>query len=110
MLDENQNVCETTSSNIFFIGRKTLYTPKPENFIDGITRKIIFNLCKKNKIKVLEKNIKLKDIKKYQACFITGTAAEVTPIKKIKSKKFDVKNKTLLNVMGLFQNLINSKF
>lgn len=109
MLDENQNVCETTSSNIFFIGKKTLYTPRPDNFIDGITRKIIFNLCKKNKIKVIEKNIKLKDIKKYQSCFITGTAAEVTPIKKIKFKKFDVKNTTLLTVMGLFQDLISSE-
>ena len=51
MLDENKNVCETTSSNIFFIRKKTLYTPRPDNFIDGITRKLFLVYVKKIKLK-----------------------------------------------------------
>ena len=64
----------------FFIG-KTLYT-QDHNFIDGITRKIIFSLCKKNKIKVIEKKTKLERAQKIPGLFITALLLKLPRLKK----------------------------
>ncbi len=106
-LDLNNNVCETTSSNIFFIINNSVVTPIPDKFLNGITRQEIINLCKKNKIKVIEKKIKLKDCKKAASCFVTGTAAEVTPVRQIDKVKFDTKNIILNKIKVEFEKHIS---
>ena len=57
MLDVKNNICETTSSNIFFIKKNRVLTPKPENFLNGITRQEVIKICKNNKIKFVEKKL-----------------------------------------------------
>lgn len=88
MLDYRNFIAETTSSNIFFIKGKKVFTPTADCFLNGVTRKAVINICKKNKIKIVEKFIYLKELNKFDSCFITGTAAEITPVRKILKKKF----------------------
>ena len=109
MLDVKNNICETTSSNIFFIKKNRVLTPKPENFLNGITRQEVIKICKNNKIKFVEKKINFNELKSMDACFVTGTAAEVTPIKRVFKKKFDTKNKLLIEIMEKFEKKINLK-
>ena len=109
MLDVKNNICETTSSNIFFIKKNRVLTPKPDNFLNGITRQEVIKICKNNKIKFVEKKINFNELKSMDACFVTGTAAEVTPIKKVFKKKFDTKNKLLIEIMEKFEKKINLK-
>ena len=82
MLDLKKNICETTISNIFFIKKDRIITPKPENFLNGITRQEVIKICRINKIKLVEKKINFNELNGMEACFVTGTA-EVTPIKKM---------------------------
>jgi branched-chain amino acid aminotransferase len=109
MLDLKKNICETTSSNVFFIKKNKVITPKPENFLDGITRQEVIKICKINNIKIIEKKIKFKELNKMDACFVTGTAAEVTPIKQVGKKYFDTNNRLLVEIMNKFEKKINLK-
>ena len=109
MLDLKKNICETTSSNIFFIKKDRIITPKPENFLNGITRQEVIKICRINKIKLVEKKINFNELNGMEACFVTGTAAEVTPIKKIGKKFFDTNNKLLTEIMKKFEKKINLK-
>ena len=108
MQDLAGNVCETTSSNIFFIKNNSIETPKADSFLNGITRKEVIKLCKKNKIIIREKKISLKNIKNYNSCFITGTAAEITPVSRINNLKFDTKNLILKKIIYKFNELIKN--
>ena len=88
MLDYRGYVAEATGANIFFVRDKELHTPIADCFLNGITRQTIIMLAKEQGIKVLEKRISLQDLKNYQECFVTGTAAEVTPVNQIGDFKF----------------------
>ena len=92
MMDYRNYIAETTSSNIFFVIGDKIITPKADCFLNGITRKTVIKIGKSLGFKVNEKYLKLKDIKKAKECFITGTAAEITPVRLIDKKKFEVKN------------------
>ena len=85
MLDYKGDIAEATGANIFFVDKSEseLHTPVPDNFLDGITRRTIIDLAKKLNIKVIERKIKLDELKNFSGCFLTGTAAEVTPVSKI---------------------------
>ena len=89
MLDHEGNIAEATGANIFF---KTetgeLHTPKPDSFLDGITRREIIKLAKNKGIKVVERKIKLDEMKDFVGCFLTGTAAEITPVSQINNYNF----------------------
>ena len=108
MLDLDGNICETTSSNIFFIKKNTVFTPKATNFLNGITRKEVIKICKRNKIKIVEKKIKKQMIKTFDCCFITGTAAEITPVKKIDSFQFKNINKNYIKIFEKFTEIIKN--
>ena len=88
MLDYRGQIAEATGANIFFVKDKELHTPIADCFLNGITRQTIIMLAKEQGIKVLEKRISLQDLKNYQECFVTGTAAEVTPVNQIGDFKF----------------------
>ena len=83
MLDYRGYVAEATGANIFFVKDEELHTPIADCFLDGITRQTIITIARENGIRVHEKRIKLEDLKQYNECFVTGTAAEVTPVNQI---------------------------
>ncbi len=97
MLDYRNYIAETTSSNIFFLINKKLVTPKADCFLNGITRKTVIKLCRKLKINVIEKHISKKDIEKAEECFVTGTAAEITPVRRIEKLYFKIYKNSITN-------------
>ena len=92
MLDHEDYVAEATGANIFFIDEKLkeIHTPIPDCFLDGITRRTIIDIAEKKGFKINERKIKLDELKNFDACFLTGTAAEVTPVSQIGEYKFKV--------------------
>lgn len=90
MLDWRGYVAETTSSNVFFVIDGALHTPTPDCFLDGITRRTVMDLAKKRGIEVIERHIKPEEIASAQEMFLTGTAAEVTPVAQLDDQEFSV--------------------
>tara|TARA_B100001250_G_scaffold412319_1_gene443211 strand:+ start:573 stop:1442 length:870 start_codon:yes stop_codon:yes gene_type:complete len=90
MLDYRGFVAEATGANIFFVKDNKVYTPTPDCFLNGITRQTVIELLRKNSIEVVEKHIKLEELEGFQQCWLTGTAAEVTPVGQIDSFNFEV--------------------
>ncbi len=91
MLDHEGNIAEATGANIFFKTKDgELHTPIPDSFLDGITRREVIKIAKSLGIKVIEKKIKPEEMSKFTGCFLTGTAAEVTPVSQIDTYNFKV--------------------
>ena len=91
MLDYQGNVAEATGANIFFKkSNDELHTPTPDSFLNGITRRCIIEIAKSKNIKIIERKIKPEELSKFTGCFLTGTAAEVTPVSQIDNYKFSV--------------------
>ncbi len=91
MLDHEGNIAEATGANIFFKDKNNeVHTPIPDSFLDGITRRAVIDIAKKKGIKVIERKIDPDEIKNFVGCFLTGTAAEVTPVSQIQDYKFKV--------------------
>ena len=83
MLDWRGQVAEATGANIFFVFDNELHTPLPDCFLNGITRRTVIDLAKARGIKVVERAIMPEEMAKASECFLTGTAAEVTPVREI---------------------------
>jgi branched-chain amino acid aminotransferase len=90
MLDYRGLVAEATGANVFFVKDGALHTPTPDCFLDGITRRSVIELAKARQIKVHERAIEPKELEGFEQCFITGTAAEVTPVSEIGQWRFTV--------------------
>ena len=91
MLDYEGNIAEATGANIFFKDQSgELHTPIPDSFLDGITRKTVIDLAKSKNIKINERKISPKELSNFKGCFITGTAAEITPVGNILNNNFEV--------------------
>ena len=91
MLDHEGNVAEATGANIFFKDKDgNLHTPIPDSFLDGITRRAIIEIAKSKNIKIHERKISPEELSKFVGCFLTGTAAEVTPVSCIEDFKFNI--------------------
>jgi branched-chain amino acid aminotransferase len=90
MLDLKGNVAECSGENIFMVKNKKLITPSPENCLNGITRKSVLEIAKDNGIEIEEKTITLDELMDADEVFLTGTAAEMTPVNKINEKQFGV--------------------
>ena len=88
MLDYRGYIAEATGANIFFIKNNEIHTPIADCFLDGITRQTVINIAKTEGIKVEEKRLNIEDINDYEECFVTGTAAEVTPVRSIANYEF----------------------
>ena len=88
MLDYRGYVAEATGANIFFIKNNEIHTPIADCFLDGITRQTVINIARTEGIKVEEKRLNIEDINDYEECFVTGTAAEVTPVRSIANYEF----------------------
>jgi len=90
MLDWRGRIAEATGANIFFVQNGVLQTPLPDCFLDGITRRAVVALAKKRGWKVIERAIMPEEMAHFSECFITGTAAEITPVSEIGPYKFTV--------------------
>jgi branched-chain amino acid aminotransferase len=86
LLDYRGFVAEGSAENIFIVKNKKLLTPKLGSILPGITRDSIIKIAKDLKIKVIEKDISMKELKNCDEAFFTGTAAEITPIYQINKK------------------------
>lgn len=83
MLDWRGRVAEATGANIFFLQDGALHTPTPDCFLNGITRQTAIKLAKARQIEVIERTIMPEELPDFSECFITGTAAELTPVRQI---------------------------
>jgi branched-chain amino acid aminotransferase len=83
MFDYRGYVAEATGANIFFVDNGKLVTPIADCFLNGITRQSVIALAKARQIPVIEKHIKPEELTGFSECFLTGTAAEVTPVSEI---------------------------
>ncbi len=90
MLDWRGQVAEATGANVFFIKDGEIHTPTPDCFLDGITRRTVIGLAHDRQIKVNERAIMPAEMEGFEQCFITGTAAEVTPVSEIGPYNFEV--------------------
>ncbi len=80
MLDYRGQVAEATGANIFFIRDGALHTPTPDCFLNGITRQTAIKLAEARQIEVVERAIQPDELSTFSECFITGSAAEITPV------------------------------
>ncbi len=109
MLDHNGDIAEATGANIFFKNKDgSLHTPIPDSFLDGITRRCIIDIAKSKGIKIIERKIKPEEMSNFVGCFLTGTAAEVTPISQIDKFNFEVCD-LIKNLSKDYQNLVRKK-
>lgn len=90
MLDWRGQVAEATGANIFFLRDGVLHTPTPDCFLDGITRQTVIGLAKARGIEVVERAIWPEELETFEQAFLTGTAAEVTPLAEIGPWRFEV--------------------
>ena len=88
MLDWRGLVAESTGANIFFVRDGDIHTPTPDCFLDGITRRSVMALAKHRQIKVIERAIRPEELAGFSECFLVGTAAEVTPVRRIEGDAF----------------------
>ena len=89
-LDYRGLVAEATGANIFFVKEGAVYTPKPDCFLNGFTRQTVIRLLKDRQIKVHECEIMPEEMESFEQCWLTGTAAEVTPVGQIGDYHFEV--------------------
>src|SRR5215472_14982096 len=88
MLDYRGLVAEATGANVFFVKEGRLHTPTPDCFLDGITRRAVKELARARQIPVHERAVTPDEMANFEECFITGTAAEVTPVSEIGPYRF----------------------
>ena len=88
MLDWRGQVAEATGANIFFVRDGAIHTPTPDCFLNGITRQTAIKLAKSRQIEVVERAIFPDELPTFSECFITGTAAEITPVAEIGDVKY----------------------
>ena len=90
MLDYRGQIAESTGANIFLIQDGKIHTPTPDCFLDGITRRTVIGIAKKHGYEVIERPIMPEELADTSEIFVTGTAAEVTPVGEIDDYKFEV--------------------
>ena len=105
MLDWRGYVAEATGANVFFVHDGVLHTPTPDCFLDGITRKSVMALARQKGFDIVERHIKPDELADFSECFITGTAAEVTPVAQIGEYRFTPGNISL-SLMDDFARLV----
>ena len=109
MLDYRNYVAEGTGANIFFIKGNDIHTPIADCFLNGITRQTVIEMVKKQGLNLVEKHILPNEIENYDEALLTGTAAEITPIKSIDDINYSTgKNTTSYKLMNDFTDLVNS--
>ena len=107
--EPNANKIVIKKSNVFFKDEKgEIHTPIPDSFLDGITRRTVIEIAKSKKIKVHERKIKPTELSNFVGCFLTGTAAEVTPVSCIADNQYKVCD-MIINLNESYQALVRNK-
>jgi branched-chain amino acid aminotransferase len=88
MLDWQGRVAECTGANVFFVRDGKIHSPTADCFLDGITRRTVIELARRRGFEVIERRIMPEELSGFSECFITGTAAEVTPVSEVTQWKF----------------------
>ena len=109
MLDHEGNIAEATGANIFFKDKSgAIHTPIPDSFLDGITRRCVIEIAKSKGVKIIERKIKPEEMSEFIGCFLTGTAAEITPVSQIDKFRFEVCD-LIKELSDSYQNLVRKK-
>ncbi|NCF49680.1 MAG: branched-chain amino acid aminotransferase [Bacteroidetes bacterium] len=109
MLDYRGYVAEATGANVFFIdGEGTLHTPIPDCFLNGITRRTVIKLAESLQMKVVERHIMPEDMADMEECFLSGTAAEVTPVSQIGEYEF-TPSQASRQLVDAYNDLVNGR-
>ena len=106
MLDYRGQIAEATGANVFFVQDGVLHTPTPDCFLDGITRRTVIGLARDRGHEIVERAIMPEELDGFSECFITGTAAEVTPVSEIGPHHF-TPTEISKNLMDDYTTLVN---
>jgi branched-chain amino acid aminotransferase len=105
MLDYRGYVAESTGANIFLVRDGVIHTPTPDCFLDGITRRSVIKIAKDRGIEVIERHIRAEELSTFSEVFLTGTAAEVTPVAEIGEHTYKPGNLSL-SLMDDYSRLV----
>lgn len=107
MLDYRGYVAEATGANVFFVKDGVVHTPKPDCFLNGITRQTVMSMLQEKGIETVERHIELSELENFTECWLTGTAAEITPVGKIGEFLFEVGPITR-DIASSYDNIVRS--
>jgi branched-chain amino acid aminotransferase len=108
MLDHKGDIAEATGANIFFVRDGQLHTPTPDSFLNGLTRQTVMEIARNKGIEVIERAISPSELSTFSECFLTGSAAEVTPVAEIAEYRF-TPGDISLGLMEDYSNLVRRK-
>ena len=108
MLDYRGYVAEATGANIFFVKDGVIHTPLADCFLNGLTRQTVIDLARSRGFDVIERHIQPEEMTSFSECFITGSAAEVTPVAEIGDFRFTPGNISL-SLMDDYSQLVRGK-
>ena len=108
MLDYRGYVAEATGANIFFVKDGVIHTPLADCFLNGLTRQTVIDLARSRGFDVIERHIQPEEMTSFTECFITGSAAEVTPVAEIGDYRFTPGNISL-SLMEDYSQLVRGK-
>jgi branched-chain amino acid aminotransferase len=108
MLDWRGRIAEATGANIFFVRDGDIHTPDPDCFLDGITRRSVIGLAEARGWNVIERPIMPDEMATFSECWLTGTAAEVTPVSEIGPYSFTPGEESLL-LMEDYTKLVGNR-
>ena len=107
MFDYRGYVAEATGANIFFVKDGEVHTPLPDCFLNGITRQTVVQMLRDRQIPVHERRIMPEELEGFQQCWLTGTAAEVTPVGQIGDYNFEV-GAMVRDISGAYEKLVRA--
>jgi branched-chain amino acid aminotransferase len=106
-MDYRGYVAEATGANIFFVKDGEVHTPLADCFLNGITRQTVIAMLKEKGITVHERRILPEEMEGFEQCWLTGTAAEVTPVGEIGPYKFEVGEMTR-DIAAAYEAMVRS--
>ena len=107
MLDYRGYVAEATGANIFFVKDGEVHTPLADCFLNGFTRQTVIGMLKDRQVKVHERHILPEELEGFEQCWLTGSAAEVTPVGQIGDWSFEVGAMTR-DIAGAYERLVRA--
>ncbi|MFO7856503.1 MAG: branched-chain amino acid aminotransferase [Paracoccaceae bacterium] len=108
MMDYRGYVAEATGANIFFVKDGAVHTPTPDCFLNGLTRQTVIGLLERRGVQVIERHIMPEELEGFEQCWLTGTAAEVTPVGQIGDWRFEV-GALALDIAKDYENLVRGR-
>ncbi len=107
MFDYRGYVAEATGANMFFVKNDEVHTPTPDAFLNGITRQTVIDMLREKGINVIERHIMPEELEGFEQCWLTGTAAEVTPVGQIGDYNFEV-GAMALDISASYEKLVRA--